>query len=353
MGRLIFRLLLILLCFSIWGPKLRFIGFVDLGLNIGVVGIVVRIWRKLTPELYISFREVDRTLLSPIFKMSFWSLINQLGALLYLRTDIWIINRFISPVAAGGYAAVLVVSNFIRQLANMFSAQLSPTIMAYWAKDDRSSLTHFLAFSMKILSFGLAFPTIVICLNSETILHLWLGQEFDGLSTLLIITAIHLPINTGILPLFALNSASNTIRIPALVTFFMGIGNVALSYYLGVSLDMGAIGVALATAIVLTLKNSLFIPLYGARTLKVSSWTFVYPTLLSGLVMGLVWGFSLIPVSSFFSLGHYAESLVQTLMASAVTAIICWVVLISKSEKNTLFDMLPQKLQPRLQFFFK
>lgn len=351
-GRLIFRLLLILICFSVWGPKLRYIGYVDLGLNICVVGVVLRVWRKLTPELYVSFQEVDRKLLGPIFKMSFWSLVNQLGALLYLRTDIWIINRFISPVAAGGYAAVLVVSNFIRQFANMFSAQLSPTIMTYWARNDRSSLTHFLSFSMKILSFGLAFPAIVICLNSENILNIWLGKEFDGLSTLLIVTAIHLPINTGILPLFTLNSASNTIRIPAMVTFFMGIGNVSLSYYLGVTLQMGAIGVALATAIVLTLKNSLFIPIYGARTLNVSSWTFIRPLLLGGLVMGLVWVFSLVPIFYLFNFGKYTEQFVQTIVASMITAIICWVLLISKKEKAMMFNMLPQNIRSRFRFFY-
>lgn len=289
MFRVIGRLVLIMALFTGFGPKLRYIGYVDLFLTVLVFFASIYYWRKLTPELTFSFRLIDWSLMRPVFKMSFWSMFNNLGSLLYLRTDIWVINKFISPVAAGQYAAILVVANFVRQLAALFSNQLPPTITSYWANNDELNLRRLVTFSCKVLSWGLAFPVALICVFAEPILTLWLGDEFSGLGLLLVVLAIHLPINTSVLPIFGFHVASNTIKTPAVVTFVMGLTNLVVSYLLGVPMGLGALGVALATAIVLTAKNGLFAPLYAAHVLRIPGRSFLLPVWGGVLSMAAVW----------------------------------------------------------------
>lgn len=288
LGRLIARLVLIVACFSLLGPRMRYIGFVDLGLQAAMVVISIGVCRRLSPELSVNLRLVDWRLLGPVFHMSFWTLFNNIGSLLYLRTDIWIINRFISPVAAGQYAAVLVVANFIRQLAGLGSSQLAPVIMQYWAKNELVALGRLLRFSMKLFALGLAILITLLCINGNWILKHWLGDEFGAFAPLLTVMTIHLVVNAAVYPLFNFQTASNSVRWPAVVTFVMGLMNVVVSYMLGVQLGMGMMGVALSTALVLTIKNALFTPLYGAAVLGCSKMEFVRPLLPGVLMTGLL-----------------------------------------------------------------
>jgi membrane protein EpsK len=349
-SRLILRLVLIVLCFSLCGPKLRYIGYVDLGLTIIYSGVSVALCKRFTPELKLSFRSIDYRVLGPIFKMSLWSLITQLGALLYHRSDIWIINRFISPIAAGQYAAIMVIANFIRQLGGMFAGQLGPTIMSYWAKDERVHLRRMLSFSIKILACMLAIPAALICINAGGLLALWLGDDYSRLSFLLAVLVVHLPINVAVQPLFTFHSASNTIKLPALVTLLMGIMNVILSFYLGVTLEMGALGVALATALVLTSKNALFTPLYAAYVLDLKPLSFMVPLLSSVLMMVAVYLVSLIPVAAWF--GIEVDGLMgivsQSVVACFVGAIMIWCFGLSKNERTLVAKMIPDGIRAKL-----
>jgi membrane protein EpsK len=67
------------------------------------------------------------------------------------------------------------------------------------------------------------------------------------------------------------------VRWPGIVTLVLGIAQVALAITLVTTTGLGSAGVALAGAIVLTMKNAIFTPWYCARILKQPAWTFIAP----------------------------------------------------------------------------
>lgn len=347
LGRLIARLVLIVLCFSLFGPQLRYIGFVDLGLQAASLFVSVVVSRRLFPDLSLNLRLINWRLLGPVFHMSFWTLFNNIGFLLYLRTDIWIINRFISPTAAGQYAAVLVASNFIRQFAGFGGGQLAPVITQYWAKKELVALQRLLRFSMKLFALGLAIPISLLCINGEWILLLWLGNEFDGFGLLLTVMISHLIVNAAVYPLFNFQTASNSVRWPAVVTFVMGILNVVVSYILGVQFGMGMMGVALVTAVVLTLKNALFTPLYAAHVLGCPRMEFIRP-LFSGILMtGLLYLLSGIPLWlgwEWLLPGDWSMIVVQSVVISAFGVVAGWF-LLQPSERLSVTNLIKGQLK--------
>lgn len=344
------RLVLIFASFSLFGAKLRFIGYVDLGISAVTLPIAIGVWRKLTPELSFSIKKCNLKILGPIFHMSFWTLINQLGAVLFLRMDIWIINKFISPVMAGVYAAVIVVANFVRQLGMMMNAQLGPVVMRYWAKEEKKELSQLLTLSVKFFSLILAIPSALICFGAQQLLSVWLGVEFSSYSTLLIVLCIHLPITVALFPLYLVQHAANAINIPAVVTLVMGILNVVVSYILGVELGMGAVGVAVATAVVLSLRNTLFTAIYGAHLLRMPPFTYL-TSLMYGVMMFIIVGTGfLLPVEHW--LGFRVETLAAFAFKSFIIALIFggggMVILISRRERLLLLSMLPSKIRSRI-----
>lgn len=343
--RLILRLVLIFACFTLFGGKLRYIGIIDFALTVMIFVVHVFMWRKFTPELVINFKYVHWKVLGPVFHMSVWTLLNQLGALLYQRTDIFILYRFVSPVIAGQYAAILVVANFIRQIASLGNGQLGPVTMAYWARQELDELRKLLTYSVKIFSFGLAIPIALLCVNSGYILPMWLGGDFEGVSLLFTVMTVHLCINTAVLPLFHLFTASNSVKLPALVTFLMGILNVIVSYLLGVTAGLGAMGVALATALVLSMKNALFTPIYAAHILRIRPRTFILPLIGSLPVIGVVYALATLPLAEWLGLarGSIAGMAVQTAVITALAGWCGWMILFPAAERRRIWEAVTQK----------
>jgi hypothetical protein len=91
----------------------------------------------------------------------------------------------------------------------------------------------------------------------------------------MVIMVSHLAINMGVMPLFSIQVAMNKVRWPGIVTLIMGIGNLALAIFLAKYASWGIFGVAVAGAIVLTAKNALFTPIYGAIILDQPWHTFL------------------------------------------------------------------------------
>ncbi len=345
--RLLLRLVLIVVLFSILGPKLRYIGYVDFSLQVLLSMSSIYFWRKFTPELFISFRKVDFKILKPIFDMSVWTIINQMGTLLYLRSDIWIINRFISPVAAGVYAAVLVAANFLRQLGHLCGSQLGPISMRYWAKGEVQELSRVLRLSVKVLSIGLAIPGAILCIFGGLVLALWLGPEYTKYSAVLVVLCIHLPVNVSLFPFFQLQGASNSVQIPAFIAILVGVLNAALSYLLGVTFGMGAIGVALATALVMTLKNAIFTSIHGAHVLKENYFTFFKPQFSGVLVMGFAWLVSIGGHGIFIQwIGpNFLGLFLDAVTISLLCGVLGWFFLLARAERQGFLELLPEKFR--------
>lgn len=345
--KLLARVGLIFMLFSVFGAKLRYIGYVDLLLQVFTVGMIYKVSRRLTPELKLHFRDLDWGMLMPVFKMSFWTLVTQLGGLLYLRCDVLIVNRFISAEQAGRYAALLVIGNFIRKLADFGVGQLGPTITTYWAREERAQLLKLLKLSITLLSSFLAIPVALVCINGSDFLRLWLGEDFAGLSGLLILLVIHLFVNAGVLPLFQLQTTGNRVKVPGIVTFWMGLLNVVMSYVLGVTLGYGMWGVALATALVLTLKNAFFTPVYAAGIMGVKWHTFFVPLMRGSLLIGFVYLVSFIPFGRmpFVDETTWSGFLFKCIMISFLGAFLIWKAFLSREERSTIFSILPPSLR--------
>lgn len=344
--RCIARLAFIVALFLLFGPRLRYIGYTELLLTVFVSSCNLYYWRKLTPELTIHFRHVDVKILPPIFKMSSWTLVNNLGALLYLRTDIWIINKFISPIAAGQYAAMLVVGEFIRRLGLLASNQSGPTIITYCAKDEWEALRKLLQISIKVVAIFVAIPIGIICATAPKLLDTWLGEDFIALSPVLWLLVGHLFVNISFFPLFNLQTAVNRVKLPGLVTFFMGIVNVVCAYLLGVTFGMGIIGVALGGAIVLTLKNAIFTPIYGAKILHLPATSFIKPLINSFCVfLFIIIIVTQVPFSEWIGYSSgFIYLIVTGITASILASLLIWFCLLKKEEKRMLADMVPGKI---------
>lgn len=342
--RVIVRIILIVAAFSALGPALRYIGYIDLVLTVFIFCARVYYWRKLTPELHLSLSDIDFKRLRPILGMSAWILINNLGALLYLRTDIWIANRFISAEAAGQYAALLQWDTLIRSTAGTLGFLTAPMVLIYYSRNEMVQAANLSRLSIKLLTCLLAIPVALIAVFSPQLLRIWLGAEFEHLWPILAIMVSHLFINAGVTPAFQLQTATNHVKMPAFVTFGMGVLNVTLSFIVVTIFKGGLIGIAIVGAVILSLKNAIFTPWYAARITRTPKSSFFKPLIAGLLMMGFVTALGLL-TQQFWQSGSIVDLSVVCLFITSFSIVVFWLIALNRNERKHLLDLMPERMR--------
>ncbi len=331
---------IILLAFMFFNAQLWHVGLGMLGASIVSLIASIALWRHLTPQLRIQISAFDRSKVRQLSGMSGWMLINQIGSLLFLNIDLIIVNLYFGAEKAGRYGAVLQLSAYLRTLANMLVGVLTPTILAKYAENDWAGMNRISAQSVKLIGIVIAIPIGLLCGLSKSFLTIWLGSSFQASALLLVALTVHLSINLAVLSLFPIQLALNKVRWPGLVTFGMGVANIGLAIGLARWGGWGVIGVAVAGAITLTLKNAIFTPIYSAAIQRLPWWTF-----LSVMMHGLVGTIALAIVAHSLSILWAIDSWTKLVTAGSILSILyCGIVYffgLNRNDRASLRSFIP------------
>ncbi|MCP4488320.1 MAG: oligosaccharide flippase family protein [Gammaproteobacteria bacterium] len=340
---LVIRILFIVILFFFLSPQLWHVGVGFLGGTLLVLGGAVWSWRYLTPELIIRCSSFNRSRLNDLFGMTGWVFVNQFGSLLFLNIDLIVVNRLFGTESGGKYGAVLQWVILLRSLSGMLSGVLSPTILAFYAEGKIDQLVNFIKLSIKYLGLVMAIPIGLICGFADPLLTIWLGPEYAGLEPLMWLLVAHLCINVSVRPMFYVQQAFNKVKIPGLVTLVMGCANLLLALILAIVFDWGIYGVAAAGAIVLTIKNTIFTPLYGSKILNVSLTAFIWPMLpgVAGTIM-LAGGSFL--VATEVGVVDWISFIFYSGLLSFVYLIFIYFNFVKKDERKLIFSLLHRKI---------
>jgi hypothetical protein len=160
----------------------------------------------------------------------------------------------------------------------------------------------------------------------------------------LIIMVGHLSVNQAVRPLAYVLTSYNKVKLQGIVTIGLGVANLCLAVILARWSALGAVGVAVAGAIVLTAKNLGFVSGYSAHVMGLRWWS-LSPALLAGPVNAIVvalgaYGLTQIlwPVN-WFALG--AMAIVVSLMYSLAAFYLC----LNQEDRLFLMDLFPSPVK--------
>ncbi|MDD5130137.1 MAG: oligosaccharide flippase family protein [Candidatus Omnitrophica bacterium] len=291
---IVVRVLIIVFLFSFSASKLWFVSSGYLGGALATLVGAIFVWRILTPNLKISFRNFDKSKLSNLTHMSGWVLFDQIGTVLFLSTELILVNRLCGSEAAGQYAVILPWVILLRAMSDIVSSTLTPMYFAYYAKGEIANIVNLLKKSIKFLGLFLALPVGLICGFASSLLTVWVGPSFAGLAPLMCILIGHLVFSLAILPVFAIQVTFNKVRIPAIVTFVIGVCQVVLAVFFVRVFNWGFYGIALAAVLSYLLRNIGFSLIYVAKILKIDIYA-CFVSLAPGIISMLV-----VAAASFF-----------------------------------------------------
>lgn len=337
------RVVGIVVLFLTLGPTLRYVGYVDLAISIAVCLTTVVIGKHLAPELRVNLHFYDWRKVRELTAMGWWLFVNQIGFLLFLRMDIWVCNRFIGAEQAGDYAAILQWSNLIRQAGALLAAVTAPMIMIYYARSEMERLIRLSKLSVRLFSSALAIPIGLICVFSPSLLRLWLGESFVRLSPLMILMLVHLVVNVGGYPLFSIQVAVGRVKWTGIAGVLMGLINLVLSILLARQFGWGIYAVAIAGAITITLRDGLFIAIYGAHILGQTWYTFLKCYLPGLAVLGIVLLLGS-GIEHYVNPASWWHLLLFCLALGSISLLVVWIIL-PKQDRHLIVDLVPSRIR--------
>ncbi|MCX5785943.1 MAG: hypothetical protein NTX59_09670 [Elusimicrobia bacterium] len=303
------------------------------------LALSVMAWRELAPFLELNIKKFDFKKLGQITRMSGWLTINRAGVLLFLNADIIIVNLLFGSEITGKYGALMRWPVLLRAMAEVFSGVFSPMVLILFARGHRDKMLLLCKKSLKFLGLGMALPIGLICGFGGSILKLWLGPEFAKYSVLLAIMCAHLSINLAVSPLLSIQTAANKVRVPGLVNLAGGGMMVGLALILGKFTPLGVYGVALAGALMLTLKNVMFTPIYAAMILGIDKTVFLKP--LAGGVAGtvLVWS-ACVVINETIMPQSWTGLIISSGLISLVYCAVAYFKAVNREEKELVLSIL-------------
>lgn len=335
---------LIVLLFTLLGPDLALVGGAHLVGAVVASGVSIVLARRVCPHLRILIRSFDRRRVRDLCGMGWWVVVEQIGALLFLQIDLIVVNLLFGAASAGEYAIALQWSVLLRTIAGVLLGVLLPTILSCYARKQTDTLIRVTKSAVKLMGLVMALPIGLVCGLAPQLLMVWVGEEFTFLAPLIVLLTVHLAVNLSVQPLFPINVAYNRVRVPGLVTLFMGIGNFGLAIALPLLTGLGYYGVAAAGAIVLTLKNAFFTPWYATRVLGVGTHTFTQ-SMLPGIVATALTGVSAATLGAVLPLPALAT---LAIVGAAITLAYfagVWVFGLNEFERGLFASYLPDSIR--------
>lgn len=333
------RAIILVIVLNLFTPHIWIVGIGAIIPSIILVFYNYYYFKKLLPEINISYKFFDFSKLKELLSAGIWNSINYIGAILYLRIDMLVANLLLGSKIAGEFSAVLVWSNLLRGISTTITSVFSPTMMKLYAEDKIDEFIRYSNFSVRISGFILAIPIGIIFSFSESILNIWLGNDFIKYSLLLKLMVVHLPINLSVQSLFAVFMTKNKMRTPAIVTIIMGLINMVIAVIFVKYLNWGIYGITVAGGIMLMAKNLIFTPIYCAKITD-QKWNVYFKGVISPL-LGLLFITIICNVVNYYiEISDWYSLIIAGLIASSVYFMISYLILFRKDEKESIHKII-------------
>ena len=235
----------------------------------GVVGNAVYYWLiarlvhgvRLVPSA-VSWRSVQQFL-----NLSLWWFMGSAGGLLIYQTDNILLGRYLGPVAVTIYALTYRLPEMVRGLIYQLNLSVSPGVGDLTGRGKTERLGDVFISLLRVTFFMSISAAMLVVTFNRDVVRLWVGDENFAGQALVLVFAL-----TLVYLVFFHTSAivlTNHLELKplAIVRFFEGTINLALSLLL--VMRFGMIGIAAATLIAGLITSGWFVPYRACRLLHI------------------------------------------------------------------------------------
>lgn len=219
--------------------------------------------RRLSPDVQVSWRAVDFSIVRELFGFSSWAFLIHLAEQFRTRIDSLVVGALQSASAVTHYA---VGARLAETAINFLYSSLSviqPVLTRYHALDEKEKMRAALLLFTRINAVIGFFVLGMLLILGDPFIQRWMGPEYTSSPDVLYVIAIALSAAFLVYPMDNSLYAVRKHRMLAFINIGDAVVNVALSLVLG--RHMGSIGVALGTMIPMVISRFAIVVPYACR----------------------------------------------------------------------------------------
>ena len=327
--------------FSIFSPKIYYILIAAVIYSIILIIANMKLTKKIASELKYSFNNWDKNSVLQLIKSGIWNSINSLGKILLTGLDLLIANIFIGADAMGLISISKTVPSTIENLLSTISNIFSPQFIIYYSKHKIRELVKEVNFAMKLIAFIMIIPISGFLIFGIEFFTLWLPsksmEEIISIQILSVLALLPYIISISNYPLFLLDTTTNNLKRPVIVTLFISILSTITTLLLLMNTKLGIYAVAGVSSIYWGIKVFFFNTINAAKNLRIKWYSFYFQyfqNLFCFIIIFILFYIfkRFIEINSWLALGVNAS------IFALFGYIVAFCILFRKSEKKEIID---------------
>lgn len=282
---------ILLLLFTIFSPKISYVGIASCAVSIFLILCNIRYTKKLLPEIKVNIKDFEIKKILTIIKSGIWNTVTKLGQILSDGLDLLICNIWIDSEAMGQLSVAKTLSGVISNLLASISSIFQPNLTIYYAKNQIKELVQELKMSMKVTGLFANIPLSYLIVFGTIFYTAWIPNQNIELIQILTILTVQGEIISGVItPMYSIYTVTNNVKVDAIIRVVTGFINVLIVFLLIRFTSLGIYAVAATSIITGTLVNITFVPIYVAKRCLGLKWNTFYPIILKyvGTSVGLI-----------------------------------------------------------------
>lgn len=337
LAKLVIRTLLVIY-FLKHGYGILSLALITFALDVGSYASRYLVVKNFYKYVVLSLKYVDTSKIKSLFGYSFYTFIGQIANQLRFNVDNLVITamlglNYVTPYSIGSR----LISYFI-EFVGAATGMLTPVFSQYESSKRNELMIERFLFLTKITGYFTCLIGGLLILLGKPFIERWVGVGYSVSYTVLLILAIPTIIalmqNASVQLLFGVSKH----KIPVIASLIESIINLVLSILLAPK--YGLIGVAMGTAIPMTLEKIVFQPIYTCMLIGISIKKFLFKSLMPILLNStIIFGFAWLLIQS-----HVKAEYIQICFYGTIVSIIfiayIFVIGFSKSEKKYIYQIL-------------
>lgn len=299
--------------------------------------------RRLVPALRFSLSRVYWPIARELTSFGGWSFVGGLANTVRMAIDPILLNKFSTPLEVAAFNVGTIPQRQLVGFLVALRAPLGPSLIAMHVDNRESSIRNTYLRIGRYAMWGILLLTVPAMVFAHELITLYAGNKYALAAPVLLVSLIALPLGYSNIVAPQLAEAKACIKPWVLRGSVLHTANLALTIYLVVFRDMGALGSAIGTSAVEVVLGPALLWTYGIRIAGTTFSEFSTSVLLPGLLPGTFAGLTLIIIKY-----TYAPTTWFDLFLAGVTGTIVYLAVLYSTLLRTdrgLIDFVKLKLQ--------
>jgi len=338
------RILLLLLLFTLFPPKILYysLGGVVSGLIVLIIELFIT--QKMLPDISIKRSCFLLKKVLELIKNGVWVSLQSLNKLLQTGLDLLITNIFVDTISTGLFSIAKQIPVVLTQIPALLANIFNPKLAELYVKEQKNDFIRYLYFTMKFLTFVMVVPLIGFIVFGNNFYALWLpkhsADEIATIQTLSVLTVLPCLFDAYVQGLYYVNILTNKIKNSVLITFAFSVMSVVTEFVLLLVTDMNPLLVIAATSSVfISIRYLIVTPIYCACVLGFHKFIFFKQLIKSIFISAIIFSIFMI-AKSFLHLNTWLTFIASVLLVGLVGYIVVFLIAFTGEEKKKVIVLL-------------